>query len=256
MAACLVLLALCSITTSSQAFFVPSAPTARSSSLVLNVNVATYFILQEFERNAPPFMSASDDGEIPPSSAIKTKLSRPDRKAAERKRKSAVEVTGKQRQSSKDKDASKVLPSSGDRYKLHSQAISSLTSESTADNVLRAIKRAQNLKDADDIRTISKFLLEEVDEHFAFGYRGSLLSRLAVAALHMNNHELARTAIDQRRREFRGSMLPMESAAIIRGLLRVHNVTDALELLDDELSLPMQVSCCMYLQEAEFAKSL
>ena len=37
-------------------------------------------------------------------------------------------------------------------------------------------------------------------------------------------------------------MLPMESAAIIRGLLRVHNATDALEMLNDELSLPLEVS--------------
>lgn len=37
-------------------------------------------------------------------------------------------------------------------------------------------------------------------------------------------------------------MMPMESAAIIRGLLRVHNSTDALEVLHDELSLPLEVS--------------
>jgi hypothetical protein len=37
-------------------------------------------------------------------------------------------------------------------------------------------------------------------------------------------------------------MMPMESAAIIRGLLRVQNTTDALEILDDELSLPLDVS--------------
>lgn len=42
--------------------------------------------------------------------------------------------------------------------------------------------------------------------------------------------------------DYRTSMLPMESAAIIRGLLRVHNATDALDLLHDELSLPMEVS--------------
>jgi GTP-binding protein len=34
-------------------------------------------------------------------------------------------------------------------------------------------------------------------------------------------------------------MLPMESAAIIRGLLRVHNITYALEIMEDELSLPI-----------------
>lgn len=36
-------------------------------------------------------------------------------------------------------------------------------------------------------------------------------------------------------------MLPMESAAIVRGLLRVGNETDAMEVLHDELSLPLEV---------------
>jgi hypothetical protein len=64
---------------------------------------------------------------------------------------------------------------------------------------------------------------------------------LAVAALHFGNNKVARRAIDIRRLEYRPSMLPMESAAIIRGLLRVHNATDALEILFDELSLPLEV---------------
>ena len=63
-----------------------------------------------------------------------------------------------------------------------------------------------------------------------------------MAALHFEDHEVARKAIEARKREHRPSMKPMESAAIIRGLLRVHNVTDALAILDDELSLPSQVS--------------
>jgi len=125
-------------------------------------------------------------------------------------------------------------------YDLHSNRVSSLNINSTADDVLKAIKRAQNLHDAHDLRAVEQFLLEEVDETFAYGYRGSLLSRLAVAALHMSNNELARKAIDVRRIEHRQSMLPMESAAVVRGLLRVGNTTDALNLLDDELSLPLQ----------------
>lgn len=128
------------------------------------------------------------------------------------------------------------------QYKLHSKKISSLSKDtSTADDVLQAIKRAQNLHNANDLRVIENFLLEEVDESFAFGYLGSLLSRLAVAAMHMDNHELARKALERRRTEFRPSMRPMESAAIIRGLLRMHNVTDALEVLNDELCLPLEV---------------
>lgn len=92
---------------------------------------------------------------------------------------------------------------------------------------------------------IANFLIDEVDESFGFGFRGSLLARLTVAALHMSNDgaetcEIARRAINLRRTEYRSSMLPMESAAIIRGLLRIHNVTDAFDILDDELSLPME----------------
>lgn len=68
------------------------------------------------------------------------------------------------------------------------------------------------------------------------------MARLAVAALRWENHKVARRAIEIRRLEYRGSMQPMESAAIIRGLLRVHNVTDALDLIADELSLPLEVS--------------
>ena len=77
---------------------------------------------------------------------------------------------------------------------------------------------------------------------FAYGYRGSLLARLAVAALRWENHNVARRAIEIRHLEYRASMQPMESAAIIRGLLRIHNVTDALDIIADELSLPLAVS--------------
>lgn len=158
------------------------------------------------------------------SSEKKRKLSRPERKALERQKKQ------------KKKDSSE----SGDRrFNLHSRKVSVLCkSESTADDVVTAIKRAQNRHDVHDIRNIAKFLLNEVDPSFAYGYRGSLLARLAVAALHMSEHDSARKAIELRRKEHRKSILPMESAAIIRGLLRVHNVTDAMTILQDELPLP------------------
>jgi hypothetical protein len=68
------------------------------------------------------------------------------------------------------------------------------------------------------------------------------LARLAVAALRWENHSVAKRAIEIRHLEYRASMQPMESAAIIRGLLRIHNVTDALDLIADELSLPLAVS--------------
>ncbi|CAB9499383.1 GTP-binding protein EngB [Seminavis robusta] len=226
MKVCWALLALLSATHG----FVPSSTHNKPSvpsPLVLNVNVATNFILQEFERGEFFFPNAMSSDENNGREKA-PRLSRPQRKALERAQKQQKQ----QKVQQKKKNAK--------HFKLHSQAVSSLTSQSTADDVLRAIKRAQNLHDAEDLQTIEKFLLEEVDETFAFGYRGSLLSRLAVAALHMNNHELARTAIDVRRVECRASMAPMESAAIIRGLLRVHNVTDALEVLADELSLPLE----------------
>lgn len=155
----------------------------------------------------------------------KPRLSRPERKALERKRKA---------QKKKDSSSKKRT------YALHSTAIEALTPSSSADDVLRAIKRAQNRHDGHDMKVIARFLLEETDEMFAYGYKGSLLARLVVAALHMNNNDVASRALLERRAEYRSSTLPMESAAIVRGLLRVHNVTDALEVLEDELCLPLE----------------
>lgn len=193
-------------------------------------------------------------------SSEKRKLSRPERKALEREKK---ERQGQQQPKGYQNDSNnshnnkrsnrkhnfkareKELSSKGSEgegpYDLHSNKISQLNSESTADDVVKAIKRAQSRHDAHDIQHIESFLIDEVDETFAYGFRGSLLARLAVAALHMSNHELARKAIKVRRTEHRNSMLPMESSAIIRGMLRVHNTTDAINLLNDELSLPLEV---------------
>lgn len=196
----------------------PSLKAQRHSVLTRNVNVATSFV------------QSSDDSHNKGGS--KRKLSRPERKALERAHK---------HQKNCKRNREKETP----QYKLRSQKISSLSKDtSTADDVFQAIKRAQNLHDADDLAVIENFLLYEVDETFAFGYLGSLFSRLAVAAMHMHNRELARKALERRRVEFRSSWLPMESAAIIRGLLRMHNVTDALEVLNDELCLPLEVCMC------------
>lgn len=156
------------------------------------------------------------------------KLSRPERKALERQKKDEQQ----QQQRSKKKS-----PTS-----LQKKHVLQLSKDSTADDVIRAIKRAQNNHDHQDLKVIADFLINDCDMGFAYGYRGSLLARLAVAALHFGNNPIARRSIDIRRLEYRPSMLPMESAAIIRGLLRVHNVTDALEILFDELSLPLEVS--------------
>jgi len=50
-------------------------------------------------------------------------------------------------------------------HKLHSRKVSELVVKSTtADDVVKAIKRAQNLHDVHDIREIAHFLLEDVGE--------------------------------------------------------------------------------------------
>jgi hypothetical protein len=181
----------------------------------------------------------------------KPKLSRPERKALERenKQRRKDEQEGnynnkaKSRRKHNYKERSKFLATEDDEegYNLHSNRISTLSQESTADDVIKAIKRAQNLHDAHDLRIIENFLLEEVDETFGYGYRGSLLARLAVAALHMDEIDIAKKAIEERRAKHREALLPMSSAAIIRGLLRVHKVDDAMKILDDELPLPESV---------------
>lgn len=54
----------------------------------------------------------------------------------------------------------------------------------------------------------------------------------------MNNHDIANRCIIERRISHRSSMLPLESAAIVRGLLRCHHIDEAWEVLNDELHLP------------------
>uniref|UniRef100_A0A7S4S1U5 Uncharacterized protein n=1 Tax=Ditylum brightwellii TaxID=49249 RepID=A0A7S4S1U5_9STRA len=120
-------------------------------------------------------------------------------------------------------------------YKLNSNRISELTRASCADDVTAAIKRAQNLKDVDDIRVIGEFLFEGVDDSFAYGYKGSLLARYAVAALRLEDYDSAQKAIKMRKERFSSSMMPFESSGIVRGLLRLHKITEAFELLEDEL---------------------
>lgn len=207
---------------------------------VLLVLIVVLWVLSESEAfvqvrvsssRFPHFADVSLDDSTSPknnnSSNDKKKLSRPERKALERQRK-------------QQKQQSDRVRKQKTKYELNSNLVSQLSKESTADDVLRAIKRAQNLHDHHDLRVIADFLIDECDVGFAYGYRGSLLSRLAVAALHFGNHDVARRAIDIRRLEYRPSMLPMESAAIIRGLLRVQNATDAMEVLHDELALPLE----------------
>lgn len=114
---------------------------------------------------------------------MKPQLSRPERKAMERQKKLDQQKSKKRKP----------------KYELHSTAVSQLTGTSTADDVTRAIKRAQNYHDHHDLKVVADFLIDECDVGFAYGYRGSLLARLAVAALHFENHQVARRAIDIRK---------------------------------------------------------
>jgi len=145
------------------------------------------------------------------------KLSRPQRKKLERSRKRSRK-TG--------------------FYQLNSNHVSYLSRDSTPDNVMTAIKRAQNLHDANDIRVIGRFLLEGVDDTFAYGYKGSLLARFAVAALRLEEYEIAQDAIQMREDRFASSMAPFESAAIIRGWNRADKMNEAFSRLEKELAVP------------------
>ena len=218
------------ITISSSRFIVPSesyvSPTRHpheSSSLVrLASNVASGFLSPSSDYQDPsPSKNDRKSGER------SKRLSRPERKALERQRKQNIPTAGGKKRASKSS--------------YQSNGVSNLNENSTAEDVMRAIKRAQNPHGKNDIRAITDFLLE-CDEGFAYGYRGSLLSRVAVAAMHVGDHVSARKALDTRTSDHKSTIDPMESAAIIRGLLRIHNVTQAMEVLDDELSIPIEVS--------------
>jgi len=210
-----------------------SRSTARSTSIVRRqANVATEILISQIKEEGQA-AAAATAAALSSSTESKGKRKIPisERKALERKKKADANNPNNRNKKNNNRKHSD--------FKLHSKAISQLSSSSNHDDVVKAIKRAQKQHDHHDFRVIANFLIDECDVGFAYGYRGSLLARLAVAALHAENHIVARRAIEIRRLEYRASMRPMESAAIIRGYLRVHNVTDALDMIADELSLPM-----------------
>lgn len=127
-------------------------------------------------------------------------------------------------------------------YQLRSNNISQLTASSSTDDVIKAMKRASNLKNKNDIAVIGEFLLYGVDDGFGYGYKGSLLARFAVAALRLSEYDLAHRAMRMRRERFAESMTSFESAAILRGLLRMHKVDAAFELLEEELAVVQDVN--------------
>lgn len=217
--------------------------TVQSASIVRRqANLASEIIMSQIKEEeqrkmaaaAAEISSLTTTATAEPPRQGKRKIPRSERKALERQKKANnVKNPNKKKANTKN-------------YKLHSNAVSQLTHSSTAEDVVKAIKRAQKNHDHHDLRVIANFLIDECDVGFAYGYRGSLLARLAVAALRWENHAVAKRAIEIRRLEYRASMQPMESAAIIRGLLRVHNVTDALDMIADELSLPLEVGTVSY----------
>lgn len=81
--------------------------------------------------------------------------------------------------------------------------------------------------------------MKECDKDWGYGFRGSLLSRLAAASLHAGETELALEAIETRRRQESQSILPLESSSIVRGLLRNGLVEEGWAVIDDELELPL-----------------
>ena len=207
-----------------------SALMISSHSRGCNLRIFSSSFIQMGEYNGS-WMSCSnnddDDDDAKKQKQKQKKLSRPERKAQERVKKQS-------RKSNKTNNA-------GHTQLNNSKKRLPLPKNTTADDVIKAIKRAQKYHDKHGLQIIQDFLVKEANVSYAYGYRGSLLSRLAVAAMHMNDNALARKAMEVRRIEYRSSMLPMESAAIIRGLLRLRNVTDAIEVLDDELCLPLEV---------------
>jgi hypothetical protein len=116
--------------------FVRQMPSARSA-LRLHGSVAGSIILGENEK--------SSDGDESGGSSTKTRLSRPERKAQER----ANKHTKARRRKHNFADRQETLQGGGPgegRYELHSTVVGSLNQNSTADDVVKAIKRAQNLQ--------------------------------------------------------------------------------------------------------------
>jgi hypothetical protein len=64
--------------------------------------------------------------------------------------------------------------------------------------------------------------------------KGSLLARLAVAALHTENNELAQKAIDVEQKNI-GNPYTWRCGHHSEGCCRVHNMKYALEIMEDEL---------------------
>eukprot|EP00980_Cylindrotheca_fusiformis_P021328 scaffold8212_cov93-Cylindrotheca_fusiformis.AAC.8 len=229
-----------------------SVSSSTKPTLALHVSVVSQFLTKEeaaskiadtFETETPESVGMAEITESTESSTSTTTTTTNKRRRKAGKRKHNFAASQEFRKEKPDKDF----------YTLHSSAVSHLQKDMPVSDIMyvysncnanesinrRAIKRAQNLHDFHDLETIAAFLIEECDEDWGYGFRGSLLSRLAVAALHMNAIEVAQQAIQTRRSSERSSMQPYESAAIVRGLMRAGQIDKGWIVLEDELRLPM-----------------
>lgn len=154
--------------------------------------------------------------------ASRKKLSRPERKRAERQKKK---------------------PAGGDgtaaRRKEEGGVGAPLCPDTTTpDDVSRLIKRGHRSRSHADLEELCDFLVDGVSPSYAYGYRGSLLSRLAVACLHCSRADLSARCLAARAADHAGGAAPAESAALVRALDRAGDIEGAEFVLNDELALP------------------
>jgi hypothetical protein len=134
--------------------------TSSTSTSARYVSVVTDFLIAHAKEEEDQSSSGQTTATTSPPQR-KRKIPRSERKAMERDKKARNKNGGnnaqrrqQQQQQQRSKDPT---------YKLHSTAVSQLTAGSTAEDVLRAIKRAQKLHDHHDLRVIANFLIDECD---------------------------------------------------------------------------------------------
>lgn len=146
----------------------------------------------------------------------KRRLSRPERKALQRKAKARQYARNPQHKH---------------------QIQEALSVNSSVEDVIRVIKQAQKFQSVSTLRMVGRFLLDTARSSSSLLHsRGSLLSRFTVAALGLHQSSLVQKSMYERR-QYLSQVSPMESAAIIRGFLRTDNATEATNVLEEELSL-------------------
>uniref|UniRef100_A0A7S1BPM9 EngB-type G domain-containing protein n=1 Tax=Corethron hystrix TaxID=216773 RepID=A0A7S1BPM9_9STRA len=199
--------------------FVPS--TFRRTSDVGSVNLPSF---RDVRPPSPLFMSTAlyqmkVNGTAAPKASKRP--SRPDRKRMERARKHRKKGEKKQKPPPPKVEMKPLCPEG-----------------STLDELYKAIKHAHKIHSEEDLEILTEFLVHKVDATFGYGYRGSLLSRVAVASLSMNRLDLAEAALDVRTRDHSGAFDPRESAAIVRALDRAGHMDRAEAVVREELALP------------------